>query len=620
MTHEEPETTNLEEQKPVIRVADYIARTVADHGLSQVFLVTGGGAMFLNHAFANENRLRCVYNHHEQASAMAAEGYARVAGIPAVVNVTTGPGGINALNGIFGAWTDSIPMLVIAGQVKRETCLASYHLPRLRQLGDQEVDIVRMAQGITKYAAYVENPQTIRYHLERALYLAINGRPGPCLLDIPLDVQAAQVAPEDLEPYDNSRDKLLWDLPALENQCLETLERIDRSSRPVIMAGTGVRIAGAVEEFQNVIDQLRIPVTTAWTAHDLIATDHPLYCGRPGTLGDRPGNFAVQNSDLLLVIGSRLNVRQVGYAWKTFARWAFKIQVDVDGAELTKPNVKLDLPVHSDAKIFLDLLLRCLRKNPPHPRQHAAWLDWCRERWQRYRVKPSPSIQTGSAVSPYDFFDSLFQELNSNDIIVCANGSACVIPFQIASIKKGQRLFCNSGCASMGYDLPAAIGAAFAAGGKRVICLAGDGSVQMNIQELQTVAHHRLPLKIFILNNSGYLSIRQTQMNFFGSCAGEGPNSGVTFPNMVRIARAYKIPAWKLAPTSWRHCIQMALARPGPTLVDVELDPNQLFEPKAGSRQLPNGRIVSPPLEDMAPYLSRDELRENLLIPELTYA
>jgi len=343
----------------MMKLSDYVAKQLADWGVRHVFMVPGGGAMHLNDSFGRESRIRYVCNHHEQAAAMAAEVYARVTGGTGVINVTTGPGGINALNGVFGAWTDSVPMLVISGQVKRETCMATTGMRNLRQLGDQEVDIVRMAGGITKYAVLVDDPQDIAYHLEKAWFLAGCGRPGPCWLDIPVDVQSASIDPAKLRGYDPEADALTWDAEVVATQCRETIARLAAAERPVLMAGTGVRAAGALDEFREVMRRLGIPVTTAWT-HDLIATADPLFCGRPGTIGERAGNFTVQNADALLVLGSRLNIRQVSYNWASFARHAFLMQVDVDAAELQKPTLRPHLGMHCDLKVFLREMLRQL--------------------------------------------------------------------------------------------------------------------------------------------------------------------------------------------------------------------------------------------------------------------
>ena len=601
----------------MIRVADYIVKTLASNGVRHVFMVTGGAAMYLNEAFGTEKRIKYVCLHHEQACAMAAEAYARVTGGIGVVNVTSGPGGINALNGVFGAWTDSIPMLVVSGQVKRETLMSTYGVPGLRQLGDQEADIISMVKNITKYAVTVIDPSSIRYHLERAMYLATNGRPGPCWLDIPIDVQSSLIDPAQLPCYDPETDRINYPLNNLSEICHNILNRLQAAQRPVIMVGTGVRLANALGVFETVIHKLGVPVATTWTAIDILASCDPLYCGRPGTVGDRAGNFTVQNADVLLVLGSRLNIRQVSYNWLSLARQAFKIQVDADPAELSKPTIKPDLPVHCDARLFLEEINRQIDEHGYDATRHASWLAWCKERVARYPVvQPHHHMVTDQRINPYHFLDQLFHHLAADDTVVCGNGAACVMTFQVACIQKGQRVFTNSGCASMGYDLPAAVGAAIAREGKRVICLAGDGSLQFNIQELQTVAHHQLPIKIFVLNNGGYLSIRTTQSAFFKRFVGESPRSGVSFPNIVKVAQAYGLPAMRIDSADFGVAIEKMLNIPGPVLCEVMLDPHQQFEPKLSSKQLPDGQMVSAPLEDLFPFLGRDEFRSNMFIPD----
>ncbi len=596
----------------MISVAEYVAKVTAEHGVKHVFMVTGGAAMFLNNAFGSEPRIHCVFNHHEQASAMAAEGYARVTNQLAVVNVTSGPGSINSLNGVFGAWTDSIPLLVISGQVKRETLLDSYVLPELRQLGDQELDIIRMVKGITKYSALVIEPASIRYHLEKAMFLATSGRPGPCWLDIPVDVQSALVEELELKPYDSSVDSISWERSVIEHQVRLVINKIRDSKRPVILAGSGIRLAGAIDIFNQVIHRLNIPVTTAWT-HDLIATEDPLFCGRPGSIGTRAGNFVVQNADVLLVLGSRLNVRQVSYNWQEFAKHAYKIQVDIDPNELSKPTVIIDFPILCDLKMFLEVMNESLDAENNFLNKHNEWLSWSKERVRHFpAVSPSQRNYTG-AINPYYFMEILFACLDKDDVIVTGNGSACVISFQTANIKSGQRLFSNSGSASMGYDLPAAIGAAFAHSGKRVICLAGDGSIQMNIQEFQTIFQNQLNIKIFVLNNNGYLSIRTTQKNFFNKLIGESPQSGITFPDIVRVGKAYGLYSIRVNQTDFKTQIIKILKKTGPCICDVVLDQDQSFEPRLSSKKLPDGKIVTVPLEDMYPFLDRKEYLENIL-------
>ena len=596
-----------------LKLSDYVVGRLAGLGVRDIFLVPGGAAMHLNDSIGHEPRIHYICTHHEQAAAMAAECYARVTGGTGVVNVTSGPGGINALNGVFGAWTDSVPMLVLSGQVKRETCMSLAGATNLRQLGDQEADIVRMAQSITKYAVLVDDPASIRYHLERAWFLASSGRPGPCWIDIPVDVQSSLIDVDNLRGYDPAEDTPRWDEAQVREQCREVIERLAGASRPVVMAGTGVRAAGALEEFRELTAELRIPVTTAWT-HDLIPTDSPLFCGRPGTIGDRAGNFTVQSSDALLVLGSRLNIRQVSYNWPSFAPQAFKMQVDVDAAELEKPTVRPDLPIHCDLKVFLREMLRQLPAASYRASQHAQWLAQCRERVERYPVVLEKFRRSGSPVNPYYFIEQLFATLADDEVVVCGNAAACIVPYQAGRLKIGQRLISNSGAASMGHDLPAAVGAAVALGGRRVVCLAGDGSLQFNIQELQTVVHHRLPIKIFVLDNGGYLSIRQTQSNFFGRLTGESPASGVSFPDVVKVAEAYGIPATSIESDHDFSRISEVLNAPGPALCRVCLDPAQEFEPRLKSRQLADGTIVSPSLEDMYPFLEPEEVESNLLI------
>jgi acetolactate synthase-1/2/3 large subunit len=595
----------------MMRLSDYIMRRLADWGIRHIFLVAGGGAMHLNDSIGRESRIHYVCTHHEQAAAMAAECYARIGQTPGVVNLTTGPGAINSLNGVFGAWTDSIPMLVISGQVKRETSKTVTGFDYLRQLGDQEVDIIGMVQGITKYAVLVEDPDSIRYHLERAHYLAIHGRPGPCWLDIPVDVQGAQIDELNLRPYDPAEDALHWAQDEVARVCTEIISRIRSAQRPVILAGTGVRLSGALEEFNQVIRTLQIPVTTAWT-HDLIASNDPLFCGRPGTIGERAGNFTVQNSDLLLVLGSRLNIRQVSYNWKSFAVNAYKIQVDVDVGEMKKPTVQPDMPVHCDLKVFLRELLRQFNAKE-YAARHDDWLAWCRNRVMRYPVVQPKQRCPGPPLNPYYFIDLLGAMLAEDDTVVCADATACIVPFQALQLRKGQRLISNSGSASMGYDLPAAVGAAFARNGRRVICLAGDGSIQLNLQELQTIVHHKLPIKIFVLNNNGYLSIRTTQKNFFGQLVGESKESGVSFPDMVRIAAAFGIASLRVDRLSQVQQLKELIAEPGPLLVDVVLDQAQEFEPRIRSRKRADGTIETPALEDMYPFLDPEELADNMI-------
>jgi acetolactate synthase-1/2/3 large subunit len=595
-----------------VRVADYIAQFLAEHGVRHVFMVTGGGAMHLNDAFGREKKLQAVCCHHEQACAMAAESYFRLTNKVAVVNVTTGPGGTNAITGVYGAYVDSMAMMVVSGQVKWETLVRSTNLP-LRQLGDQEVDIVRMVEGVTKYAAVVQDPQTIRYHLERALHLATSGRPGPVWLDVPINVQGAKIDPATLPGYDLREDELRFETADLETAVRHLVESLAAAKRPVIYAGTGIRLADQYDLFLKLAGRLGVPVVPAWNSNDLLPDEHPAYAGRPGSLGNRAGNFTVQNADLLVILGSRLNIRLVSYNWENFAPRAKKIMVDVDAAELKKPTLKIDFPIHADLKDVLPLLDRLTQAWQP---RHQGWLSWCKERLQRYPVVLPEYWKLPAKVNPYCFMDRLFTRLEENDVIACGDGTACVTAFQAATIRAGQRLFHNSGCASMGYDLPAAVGAAIARPDlRRIICLAGDGSIMMNLQELQTIVGRKLPVKIFVLNNSGYHSIRQTQANFFpDNIVGCGTDSGLSFPDFGKIANAFGLPFQRCsAHGELDEAIGKTLAVAGAALCEIVLDLQQAFAPKLTSRKLEDGRMVSSPLEDMAPFLSREELRQNVI-------
>jgi len=599
----------------MIRVADYIAQKLADYGIHHVFMVTGGGAMHLNDAFGRSKDLSVVCCHHEQTCAMAAESYFRVTNRLAAVNVTTGPGGTNAVTGVYGAYVDSMGMIVISGQVKWETLVRSTSLP-LRQLGDQEVDIVKMVEGITKYAVVIHDPLSIRYHLERALHLAATGRPGPVWLDVPINVQAAKINPTELKGYNSAEDEIVFETQNISAEVAQIIERIRSAKRPVIYAGTGVRLAGQYDTFFQIATKLGIPVVGAWNSNDLLPNEHSAYTGRPGSIGDRAGNFTVQNADFLLILGCRLNIRLVSYNWEKFARHAYKVMVDIDAAELKKNTLHIDHPIHADLRDFLPLFEKETLAWQPI---HGEWLAWCRERVVRYPVVLPEYWQVSEKVNPYCFMESLSDQLTENELIVCGDGTACVTAFQTITIRRGQRLFHNSGCASMGYDLPAAIGASIANPDRRIICLAGDGSIMMNLQELQTIVGRKLPVKVFIMNNTGYHSIRQTQANFFAdNIVGCGTDSGLTFPDFSKIAHAFESPFYRCS----RHedldtIIRSTLAEPGPAICEIMLDLNQSFAPKLSSRKLEDGRMVTAALEDMAPFLSREELKTNMLVPVL---
>lgn len=598
----------------MIRVADYIVKRLQEHGIEHVFMISGGGAMHLNDAFG---RMPYICNHHEQACAIAAEGYYRASGKVAAVNITTGPGGTNTLTGVLGQWTDSIPAVYIAGQVKFETTVLSCKDIGLRQLGDQEITMEDIVRPVTKFASAVQDPLKIKYYIDKAVYIATHGRPGPVWLDVPMNVQGALVEENQLEEYNRKEDEIIVDAKKIEQQVNQLVKWLTKSERPVLVAGWGIRIAGAVKEFANLVEKYKIPVLATFNGFDLLESDHPQRVGVIGTIGSRAGNFALQNSDLMLSVGSRNNIRQVSFNWKVFARGAKKVVVDIDPAELKKPTLIPDLPICADAKYFLKLLAEKLQKAKLP--DWKGWNDWCQERKRRYPAILPGNADDSKGIDLYYFMRSLSEVLPEGSVTVAGDGSACVGMFQGGLVKKNQRLFWNSGCAAMGYDLPAAIGACFGIDKKDVVCLAGDGSLQLNIQELQTVVHHQLPIKLFYLNNNGYLSIKQTQDSFFaGHRVACDPESGVSFPNIQKVARAYGLPAAELTDhKDLAGKIRQVLETPGPIVCEVRLKQDYKFMPKVSSLKLPDGRMISKPLEDLYPFLDREEFKSNMIIPPM---
>lgn len=601
-----------------VKLSDYIARFLVERGVRDVFMVTGGGAMHLNDSLGHCTDLHCTFNHHEQACSICAEGYARLTGRVAAVCVTSGPGGTNALTGVLGGWQDSIPIFVVSGQVKRETTTWSTDVP-VRQLGDQEFQIVECAKTMTKYAVMVTDPAEIRYHLERAWHLMSHGRKGPVWLDIPLDVQAATIETDGLAGFDPAELDVPEDPTYDEALTPVILEKLANAERPVILAGTGIRLGGAYDEFRTLVERLGIPVVTAWNANDVLPDDSELFAGRPATVGTRAGNFVVQAADVLLSLGSRHNIRLISYNRGQFAKDAYKVTVDIDAAELEKPTFTPDLPVHADVKDVMDAIAdedALAAAGYGDGSQHAAWTAWAHELNERFPAALPEHFEADRPLNPYAFIDELSRELAPGDVVACGNGSACVVTFQAFRFKEGQRCFTNSGCAAMGYGFPAAIGCCVAEGAaqcgahpdRRIICIDGDGSFQMNIQELQTVVQNQLNLKMFILNNNGYHSIRQTQTDKFapplvGVCA----ENGVSFPSLERIAWAYGIPFVRIdALSGVSPGVREVLEYDGAVLCEVVVDPEQDFEPKLSSRVLPDGTIVSPDLDDMSPFLPRD--------------
>ncbi len=599
-----------------IKVSDYIAQFLAGNGIKHNFTVPGGGAMHLNDAFAQNKDIECIYVQHEQVATIAAEAYARMNNEIPVVCCTTGPGGTNTLTGVLGAWTDSVPMIVVSGQVKYIHTIASSELP-LRTIGDQEFAIINAVKSMTKYAEMIVDAKTIKYHLQKALFIAKNGRPGPVWIDVPLNIQGGYVDTEDLIEFDNSIEKLEV-IPKVDIDLLDRIiSKIKNAKRPVFYSGNGIRIANAYDEFQKAVNLLKIPVVESFDGLDVIEDDNPYYVGRAGLIGDRPGNFAVQNSDIILAVGTRLSIRQVGHDVNSWAREAYVMMVDIDDAELKKHTIRVDLPIHADAKEFLTAL--AYRLQNIELEEKFEWVNQCKKWKEKYPVVlPHYGTEIG-LVNGYYYMNELTKRLKENQVTITGNGSSCVISSQVYKIKKGQRYVMNSGCASMGYDLPAAIGASFAKNKSEVICLSGDGSIQMNLQELQTLVFHNLPIKIFVINNAGYHSIRQTVTNLFKGHKpyGIGPESGdLSFPSLEKLAYAYDIPYYSVKEnTKIPEFLDTVLATDGYLIAEVFTTTDQKFEPKSATKQLEDGTLVSPPLEDLAPFLSKEELKENMFIP-----
>ena len=589
----------------MIKLSDYIAKRLKEHNVKHFFMVSGGGAMHLNDSLGRA--IPYTANHHEQASAIAAEGYARINQELAVVNITTGPGGLNCLNGVFGQWTDSVPVLYISGQVKYTTSMDSCKELGLRQLGDQEVDIISVVKPLTKYAETVFEPKEIKYHIDKAIYEATSGRFGPVWLNIPMNVQAAIIDENELIEFEPPKNKNIYDC-----NIKKVVEALKKAKRPLIIAGHGIRLSNGIKTFKELISKFNIPTVTTFNGMDLLNEENPLYVGRIGTIGQRAGNFALQNADLILSLGSRNNIRQVSYNWENFGKNAYKIAIDIDNKELIKPLVNWDLKINADLVEFLPELLKQDYKNI-----NSQWLDYCKNIKQKYSFENEESYKqkTNQSLNPYYFIRKLTENFKDNDIIVMGNGSACVCSFQVAKVKLNQRYILNSGDASMGYDLPAAIGACISGKNRRTICLTGDGSIMMNLQEMETIAYNNLPIKIFVLNNSGYSSIRQTQRNFFdGNMTGSGFDSGVGMPNWGILTKGFGLKYAKIENTAnLNQQIAEVLNYNNGILCEVILEKEYNFCPKLSAKKLNDGTMISPSLEDMAPFLPREEFEKNLI-------
>lgn len=598
----------------MMKLSDYVVRFLADVGVKHVFMLPGGGAMHLNDSLGQCRDIEYVCNLHEQAAAIAAEAYARVNNHLGVAMVTTGPGGTNAITGVVGAWLDSTPVLILSGQVKRSDLIGD---SGLRQLGVQEVDIVSIVRPVTKYAVTVMEPESIRYHMEKAVHLAHEARSGPVWIDIPLDVQAAMIDETSLPGFDPQSEPPAPTDMNLDDAVTGTIQLLNGSERPIILVGNGVRLAGADCDFLRLVERLGVPVLTTRLGVDLIPASNPHLVGMPGGIAPRGANFALQNSDCLLILGSRLDMALIAYAPERLARAAKKIMVNIDGGEIAKLRGIIDLPVVADVGDFIRRLIA--RVDGIEPKDRQAWNDRCRVWRSRYPFVRPEHLADQHEISLYAFSQVLSDELTGDDVVLPgAAGFTAEIFLTAFEVKAGQRVFHNKGTGAMGLCQPSAIGACLAAGRRRTIGVDGDGGFQMNIQELETVKRLDLPVKFFVVNNGGYASIRSSQQSYFNRLTAADATSGLTLPDLVKIAEAYGLASARISdPRSMREQIRHVLETPGPVLCEVVTIPNEPRGPRVSAVQRADGSMVSKPLEDMWPFLDREEFLANMLVPPM---
>lgn len=595
-----------------MKLSDYVIEFVTGLGIKEIFIFPGGGCMHLIDSVGKSEKLDYICNLHEQACAIAADAYSQYMNNLGVILVTTGPGCTNTLTGVAAAWLDSIPILIISGQVKRTDMVGNRGV---RQMGFQEINIVSLVKSITKYSVTVIEPEKIRYHLEKAVSLAKHGRPGPVWIDIPLDVQAKMVDEQQLVGFEYEVKKQIKPNNLNEN-INQTIKLLNQSERPVILVGNGVRLAGGIREFLELIDLLQIPVLTTWKAIDFLAEDHFLFIGRPGAVGQRGANFSQQNSDFILIIGARLDFGQTGYNHKNFARAAKKVMVDIDPNEIKKMDMSIEVPICSDAKIFIQEFIK--QKDKIEAVDRTNWIRKCRE-WQiKYPIVLPEYWQQEDCVNNYVLIDVLSDEMSEDDLLIPGSSGACSeVTMQAFRVKNGQRIFNSEGLGPMGCGIPASIGGCIASSRKRTVCIDGDGGFCLNVQELETVKRLNLPIKYFVLNNQGYASIRTTQKNYFeGRFVASDPTSGLTLPNPTKIADAFDIPSIQIKNhKNIREKVRKVLDMEGPVICEVLLRYEHVTAPKLSSYQKKDGSFVSRPLEDLAPFLDRKEFQENMLIP-----
>jgi len=600
-----------------IKVSDFVIDFLSQKGIRDVFMLSGGGAMHLIDSLGRHPDVNYICNHHEQASSMSAEAYWRVSGIPGVALVTTGPAGTNAITGVMCSWTDSVPMLILSGQAKSTALVGD---TGLRQLGVHEANITKIVDSITKYSVTIMDAGEVEYHLEKALFLCRSGRPGPVWIDIPLDVQGAIINPNENRKFDPMLEFPDISPKPSSSQISQLKEWILEAKRPVFLAGHGIKLASLEEKFRVFIEKMNIPVALTKNAFDLLEDDHSLLAGQVGIYGQRAGNFAIQNSDLLICLGTRLSSPVTGYEVDLFAREARVVVVEIDEAELEHSLIKIDLPICSDLPNFFDEF--------DSQTKDVTWKyynEWCNNILHWREVFPNFTDFMRNCtdyVDPYYFFEVLSESIDSSVSLVWDQGATFYCSTVAFKVKKGQKAFSNGGFTPMGYGLPAAIGACYAGNLADTVCVHGDGGLQLNVQELQTIRHNNLPIKIFIFNNEGYLSIKQTQQAYFdGFLVGSDPSSGVSCPDTVELSKGYGIPAKRIRnAVNIKGKILEVMKTPGPMVIDVMIDPFQSIEPRVSSRQLPDGRMRSNPLEDMSPLLDRDMLKKEMIIPLISDA
>lgn len=597
-----------------MKLSDYVIDFIVKQGVKHMFMLPGGGAMHLNDSLGKRrDELEFVCMLHEQAVSIAAEAYVKVTNELGTAMVTSGPAGTNSVTGVAGAWLDSMPVLFLSGQVKRPDLKTD---TGLRQLGSQEVDIVSIVQSITKYAVTIIEPESIRYHLEKALYLAKSGRPGPVWLDFPLDVQASQIDVDSLVGF-TPEARMVENGAYVNEKAGELVGMLQAAERPVIVSGNGIRVAGAVDEFRRLVNKLGVPVLTTWLAMDLLPDDHMLFAGRPGAIAPRGANFTLQNSDLMIVIGSRLDMSFTGYAHDKLARGAKKVIIDIDEAEIKKMKTPIHLPVVADARDFINALSIQL-KSVSLP-DYAPWVHRTLEWKQKYPIVQAEHRELKERVSVYHFSEVMSAELDEDELMVSgSSGTAVELFLLVFAVKSGQRIFHTRGLGAMGFGLPAAIGACLAAERRRTICVDGEGGFQMNIQELATIARLQLPIKFFVMNNDGYASIRSSQQTHFKQLVAADETSGLHLPDLQRIAQAYDIPAVRISNNrDLSSQIRAVLDREGPVVCEVMTPAEEVRGPRLSSMQKPDGKIVSKPLEDLWPFLDRDEFYKNMIVAPL---